>query len=1011
MNKPKPDKPGNGKQPRGTVAHRSRAWLWVLGTIVVILALLTLFIPVILSSDSFTRWVQARIDASTGGQTHIGDLSVGWLRGVRIADFRFRGANDWTEVDVDRITAHPRYSSLFSGNLALNRAVIDQPRVTIDMRERPPTEKRPVDANQIERLGAVVVRDGSVQLTDTAGDTVQLADLNSDLNIRPRGQTSTFQASMTVPTAQAGPEPGRVQVRGQATPGKKTGWSLRGTSGNVTVEVNDLNLGSVAPFLELAGLQVQAGGQVSGNLTGALQNGQLENLDARIVGQDIDVTGPALQGDRLQTSRLNVTAQLAQSASAINVSQLNVQTDWAQVSATGTLPKTPESLNKLLESGEAYDVKGQFDVNLAALLSQMPNTLNVRPGTQITSGRATGSVNTTTEGGRAVLVAQAQVADLAGVTDNRQVRLSGPVQTTLRLSTSPQGTQLDNLNVTAPFAKLTAAGNFKQINYQGQADLASLQSNLGPFINLGRYNLAGQVASQGQVSLGNKITGLAGTLTAQKLVVAADGNSVAEPQATVNFQLGLNRPEQVLDINNLTANASFGTISIQNAIVPTGQKSQASLRLPVQARDVNLNRLKPYAALVGSPLPVTLQGIAQSQITVTSQAGTYHVVSDATRIQDFRLISPENETFAQPQVTATFDVYLNTADKTINVAQLQVDSPQFKITKSSYRQTTQGNLATRQGALEAQFDWAAVSPLVSGFVPSQLSVAGRRQAMLNFASTYPLNQPNSFPAHLNGQVSFGFDKADYLGFNFGPTDVDIRVENGLLGIQPISTTVNNGKLNLTGAADLRQTPIVLRTPAPVHLAQNVQINAQTTDRLLKYVNPIFADVVNVNGIANFDVQTMAIPLASNYRTGAELTGTIWIDQLTLGSSGLLNQILSATGGSLRGQILTVHPTKLVLDKGVVRYDDMQIDIGDNPLNFRGSIGLNKVLDMTVVLPYTLEGRTVRVGQPQTGERIAIPLTGTLDKPELNLQKFLELQLKGQLQKGLEKGLEELFKKR
>jgi hypothetical protein len=63
--------------------------------------------------------------------------------------------------------------------------------------------------------------------------------------------------------------------------------------------------------------------------------------------------------------------------------------------------------------------------------------------------------------------------------------------------------------------------------------------------------------------------------------------------------------------------------------------------------------------------------------------------------------------------------------------------------------------------------------------------------------------------------------------------------------------------------------------------------------------------------------------------------------------------------------------------------------------------------MTIVLPYTLEGRLVRVGQAQLADRIAVPLTGTLSKPKLNLQKLVELQLKGQIQRGLE----ELFKRR
>jgi hypothetical protein len=63
--------------------------------------------------------------------------------------------------------------------------------------------------------------------------------------------------------------------------------------------------------------------------------------------------------------------------------------------------------------------------------------------------------------------------------------------------------------------------------------------------------------------------------------------------------------------------------------------------------------------------------------------------------------------------------------------------------------------------------------------------------------------------------------------------------------------------------------------------------------------------------------------------------------------------------------------------------------------------------MTVVLPYTLTGRLVRVGQPQAEERIVVPLTGTIDKPQLNLQKLVQSQLQGQILKGLG----DLFKKR
>jgi hypothetical protein len=65
--------------------------------------------------------------------------------------------------------------------------------------------------------------------------------------------------------------------------------------------------------------------------------------------------------------------------------------------------------------------------------------------------------------------------------------------------------------------------------------------------------------------------------------------------------------------------------------------------------------------------------------------------------------------------------------------------------------------------------------------------------------------------------------------------------------------------------------------------------------------------------------------------------------------------------------------------------------------------------MTVTLPYTTAGLTARVGRETRGARIALPLKGTIDKPELDTGKLLELQLKGQLEEQLRRGLENIFK--
>ena len=228
--------------------------------------------------------------------------------------------------------------------------------------------------------------------------------------------------------------------------------------------------------------------------------------------------------------------------------------------------------------------------------------------------------------------------------------------------------------------------------------MTALQAQLGPFLNLGPYKLAGQVASKGQVSLAKQVTGVTGTLSAQQFVLAApDGNSIAEPQATVDFALSVDQQKQAVAVQNLTANASFGTIAIKNGTVPLGSASPVPMNLVVTATNVDLSKLEPYGVLFASlPKDLAVAGIAQSQVTITQKQTVYRLTSKDTRIQNFRVVSQGKPPFQQPQVTATFDVYVDPNQKTIDVSQLQVDSPQIKIRKGQFTRTTQGTTVKAQ---------------------------------------------------------------------------------------------------------------------------------------------------------------------------------------------------------------------------------------------------------------------------------------------------------------------------
>jgi hypothetical protein len=127
-----------------------------------------------------------------------------------------------------------------------------------------------------------------------------------------------------------------------------------------------------------------------------------------------------------------------------------------------------------------------------------------------------------------------------------------------------------------------------------------------------------------------------------------------------------------------------------------------------------------------------------------------------------------------------------------------------------------------------------------------------------------------------------------------------------------------------------------------------------------------------------------------------------MNNLQLKGSKLLGRIVTLGRIGQPAANITIRPTRFVLENGFLSYKDMQMDVGDNPVNFGGTIGLDGKLDMKVILPYTLDGRTVRVGEEAGLSRFQFHLKGTIQNPEIDMGKLFEEQLGQLLLKGLQK---------
>ncbi len=994
----------------------------VLAVLVVLILLVFIFVPAYVSSEQGRKTILAKINSSVSGKTNFSGLSMSWFKGVKVTGISYKDNAGSTSVEVKQIATKPMYCSILMGSLSLGKTVVDEPRIEVNLDGSKQSrisqgtgEGKGTSAGLPVNKVDLVVNNGNVKVTSKKSGTVELSQINSEVNFRGAGEKTNFDVNMDV--ASAGKE-SSIHAQGQV---KSDGWKLKDTSGDVTVEVNDLDIASLGPIFELAGVEAGAKGIISANMQGKIKDGQVENLDGTIKGKNLDMAIPGTKGDRLKTSMLNVDMKLQTQKDKININKLDVKSDWLDVQASGVVPVTVKSFADFMQPDSPYSLKGDFRCDLAAAFTQMPGILKLKQGTTVTSGKVSGNIETITEAGQRKISGQANLEDLKGMVDGKPIALSQPVTADVKISSDKAGVKYDKLDLSASFAKINCSGTNEMMNYNARINLERLQAELGEFISVGRYKFAGDMTADGKISGSKDKIVLEGTSNFKNLVITPkSGPGALEPDATLNYSVVVEPPKNTLSIKSLDVTASFGNVGTKNAVVPLDSKKAAiAMNLPVSVKDLNLAKIQPFAIMFASfPARMQMEGTADSQVVITAEKGIYRVVTDSTKITNFRLVSPGQQPFEQAQILLALDAEFNPVDKTIsNVRKLQMISPQITI-NTNFQQSTQGGTTKLNGQADLEYDWAAVSSMVSAFMPQGLKLTGKRKDTINFSSQYPANEPNGLLANLNTKGKLGFDSAQYMGMNFGPTEVDIQVEKGLMTIAPFTAKVNSGQVNFSGSADFNKKPTLLQTPGQMQLVKDVRINDIMSEAVLKNVNPLFANALNVEGLASFDCEKLAIPLAGATKNDLEVIGTVSINNITMQSSnllGILIQALNMLGVNTGGQLITIHPTKFFLQKGFLRYDDMQngmqVDIGSMPLNFKGKIGLDKTLNMTITFPVTSAGKILKVGDQQTTTSgVVLPLKGTTDKPEVDLGKLGQNLIQQQIQEQLPKLLEKVLKK-
>lgn len=635
-------------------------------------------------------------------------------------------------------------------------------------------------------------------------------------------------------------------------------------------------------------------------------------------------------------------------------------------------------------------VSGQFDVeiktlslaSLRPLLAlagkdvQMAGTLDATAAVKINNGQIKN------------LQITADLRDFEQNYEGRTIRLEQPLQVRTRLSDDGGNWMIEQVEVESSFFRLAGKGGLNALEYTLTADLAQTQAFSSPFVDWKAYQLGGNLSAGGRILWQDQAVQVAGQVNIRELSVQQGARSMAFSELRKDYDLTVFPDLRAVQIRQAILSAQpIGTIRLADAAVNWSKPDlQAELDL---TGTLDLRQASPVVHFF-YPLPpdLSMEGTVHPDARLELKEGTLRVLTASTTAEKLAVSKVGSEPFTTQKLMLKADLLWDLKkNELLHLKDFAVDSDAIRI-RGNLQPTGTGEKSQLVGKAQAEYDLKEVSALARPFFPQGLNLEGKRNDQFRFS----VRRTNSGVdwRTLQADGSFGFEKAAYKGLNLGASEIKLMADEGIVGVDIADTPVNEGLMRLAGDMDLTSTPPVFRLRKPMTILENVHLNDELTRNLLEYVNPLFAGASRVSGIADFSCDEFVFPLGIARKDLLKIKSVLAIRQITMRSDSFLKELLTVLGTD-PSVVMTLHPTMLTLEKEVLSYQNMQIDVGRNPVVFSGRIGLNRRTQLEMKMPWTLSGQSVRPGQ-DPADRIVLPVGGTIDKPQVDWGKVLQLNL-------------------
>jgi len=1012
-------------------APRKRRWLRRLVIVLAVVGVLVFISPYVISSGPVLGWILSSVNGGIRGSVAVEELSLGWFSPVSARGIVVFDAQSRQVLSVSEVRAAKSLLGLAAGPMAFGQIELDDPNVVfyqgpdgqLSLSEAfestgPPSPAEP--AGKLPSLrGAIIVRRASVTFVDPNGRRMVLGT-DSKVDIQTLDHLT---GTSTTRLPNGGVLQTKYDLSGLLQDGRFQPAQISGTMKVWTDTDKSVDLKPLGDFaLPGKGLAGKLAVHVDFTLDKGRPKGDLklsfaglqaaEGYAVKVQPVSFELTGKADHDGEKVAGDLHLVSDPNQSGGLGRV-------DGTYAYRPGPMPElTLQKLLSALLAGEKLalpemSLDANASIDLVALTKALPSLVELRKDVTVTGGKFALN-NLTLRGGAKPEFKLA--AGFEGVRGERAISAGPPERfelepITMKLDSAlvaGSGLTFRQLLLQSAFARLDGSGTPNDFHAKYNADLAGARTEVGKVIDLKEFALAGAITGnlRTQRLAGDKAIVVTGTLNGADLTV--DGNSL----------LPAGRKLQ-LDLTGLDVGPEPGRFVLKGVAVDFGQVLTASgsgqfdansgalsVDATIERGDIDglLRTAQAFGVKLAKPVTGSLTGSIKA--TRKSSAGpiaaTGNLALSKLRI-DGKPVGLEQATFKP-------DIHIDPHQDSIRIVAASIESDAIILTASgTVSKLSTEKLLNIRGHYRGQ--WDKIMAIAHELAPETKDIVMAGPLESDFALTGPAERPTLMPVYrgMEANAGVGWQTARLMGFELSKADMPITFKDGRIVVPATQILAPGGKVNLAAIVDLSKTDPQLLMPGKLVVLDNLEINREVGRQVLSRLNPIFGQLLSLQGRITLVTEDIDVPLGEAIKKGGTGRGHVDLSGLQFEPDGIMAALLEL-GGLGGKQLVQVGSADFVIKDGALRYDNFAMTFGKSfELIFSGAVRFDDSVDMVVSVPVRaallkklgVGGSAAQYAALLEGARIDLPMVGTREKPGLD---FAKVDIRPLIEKAAEKML-------